>query len=250
MSILVLGATGTVGSVLVSSLLARGEHVIAGVRSPEKLAPQAGLAARRFDYADPATFAPALAGVDRLFLLSPPGHADAYALVAPFLDVALPLVKKVVLMTASGVEYNDEIPLRKLELRVQASGVRHVLLRPTWFSDNFHTFWYAPISQAGVIPLPAADARTAFIDARDIAESAAAALTSDAFDGQAVTLTGPEALTYGEAAELLSQVSPRPIRYTPIDDESFRASLVQAGLPADYAGLLTGLFGLPVATQR
>lgn len=60
------------------------------------------------------------------------------------------------------------------------------------------------------------EGRTRFIDARDIAESAAGALTTDRFDGQAFTLTGPEALTYGDAAALLSTMLGKPIRYTPL----------------------------------
>ena len=84
-----------------------------------------------------------------------------------------------------------------------------MILRPNWFMDNFHTSWLAPIQQAGVIHLPAAGARTSFIDARDIAASEAAG---------------------------------REIRYVPVDDESFIQSLVDAGVPADLARYLAALF--------
>lgn len=77
---------------------------------------------------------------------------------------------------------DDSIPYRQLELKVERSGVPFVILRPNWFSDSFHTYWLAGIKQ-GVIAVPAAQGKSSFIDVRDIAESAAAALSSTKFDG-------------------------------------------------------------------
>jgi uncharacterized protein YbjT (DUF2867 family) len=231
--ILVLGSTGNVGRRLVELLEAAGETVVAASRT----------GAVRFDYSDPATFGPALQGVDRVFLVTPPGHLAAHELLGPFLDAALPVVRKVVLLSADGVQLNDQAPLRQVELRLERSGLPYAILRPNWFMDNFHTFWLAPMRAAGVIPLPAAEARTAFIDARDIAASAAAALQSDAFDNQAFSLSGPEALTYAEAAEVISRHAGRTITYMPIEDGPFVESLTQAGLPADYSQFLAALFG-------
>jgi uncharacterized protein YbjT (DUF2867 family) len=116
-----------------------------------------------------------------------------------------------------------------------------VILRPNWFADNFHTFWLPGIHH-GVIALPAGQGATSFIDARDIAASAAGALTTSRFDGQALNLTGPEALTYAQAAAILSEVAGRSIAYTPIDDEAFIATLTGAGVPADYARFLATIF--------
>ncbi len=130
-----------------------------------------------------------------------------------------------------------------MELFLERSGAPFVILRPNWFMDNFHTSWLPPIQQAGVIPLPAAEARTSLIDSRDIGASAAAALRTDRFDGRAFTLTGPEALTYAEAAAILSKAAGRQIQYVAIDDESFIKSLVEAGVPADLAHYLAALFG-------
>ena len=132
----------------------------------------------RFVFEEPSTYEAALAGVDRVFLLSPPGYADALRLVQPFIDVAGATVSRFVLMTASGVESDEAIPLRKVERAVEATGKRHVILRPTWFMDNFHTFWVHGIKTAGVIALPAAEAKTSLIDARDIADVATTLLRS------------------------------------------------------------------------
>jgi uncharacterized protein YbjT (DUF2867 family) len=109
--------------------------------------------------------------------------------------------------------------------------------------DNFHTFWLPAIQAASVIPLPAGDASSAFIDARDIAASAFAALTTDSFDNQAFSLSGPEALTYEQAAAILSRSAGRTIRYQHVEDSVFIDSLVNAGVPKDYSEFLAILFG-------
>jgi uncharacterized protein YbjT (DUF2867 family) len=114
-------------------------------------------------------------------------------------------------------------------------------LRPNWFADNFHTAWLPGITH-GVIAVPAGDGRSSFIDVRDVAASAAAALTTERFDGRAFDLTGPEAQSYGEAAEVLSRVTGLPIAYTPIDDEAFVRMLTGAGVPPDYAKFLATIF--------
>lgn len=229
--ILVLGATGNVGKPLVQALQSAGETVVAASRSTNG-----------FDYTNPATFAPALEGVDRIFLVTPPGHFAAADLLTPFLDAAFQAPRKFVMLSADGVQFNDEAPLRQVELRIERSGHPYVFLRPNWFMDNFHTFWLAPIQAAGLIPLPAGEARSAFIDAADIAASAAAALLSNKFDNQAYSLTGPAALTYAEAAAVLSKHAGRTIEYRNVDEKQFVESLVQAGIPADYAGFLAVLF--------
>ena len=242
--ILVLGSTGTVGAHLSHLLVSQGHRVKGATRSDTAHSVD-GVDGVRFDFADPDTFATALKGVDGLFVLSPGGHADAYSLIKPFLDAASQSssLKRIVTMTAQGVDFSDEIPLRKLELAVEATGKTFVHLRPSWFNQNFHTYWGHGIREYDAITLPAEDAKVAFIDARDIAASAAAALTRDDIElNRAYVLTGPEALSHGEAAGILSEVLRRDITYTSIDDEAFRAQLQPSGLPQDYIELLVNLF--------
>lgn len=240
--ILVIGSTSNVGRALVQQLSKEGERVRAATRNPSQLKALAGVEPVRFDYADSATFAPALEGSDRVFMIGPPDPTP-HKVMIPFLEAATRVKRKFVLMTAMGVEFNDNGSLRQVELALERSGAAHVILRPNWFMDNFHGSWLAPIREASMIPLPAADARTSLIDARDIAASAAAALRSDEFNGQAFTLTGPEALTYAEAAATLSKAAGSEIRYAAVDDESFVKSAVDAGVPADLARYLATLFG-------
>lgn len=142
-----------------------------------------------------------------------------------------------------GVEVSNQIPFRKLELVVEGSGLPFVHLRPSWFAQNFHTFWGHGVREHGTIALPADDAKVGFIDARDISAAAAAALTREDLElARPFELTGPEALTHAEAATVLSKATGRTIRYEPIGEDQFRAQLAPSGLSAAYIELLVGLF--------
>lgn len=237
--ILVTGATGTVGKQVVKGLIARGEQVIAATRHAT---PVAGAEARAFDITDPATLAGAFAGVDRAYLLVPSGLLGADTLLAPIIDAAAGAGVKVVLQSVFGVDADDEIPYRRAEIRLERSGTRHVILRPNWFSDNFRTYWGPGIRAAGVVAVPAGEGRTSFIDVRDIADAAVAALTTDGFDNRAFNLTGPAAHSYGEAAAILTEALGKPVRYEPVDDATFIGILTGAGVAADYAAFLASIF--------
>ena len=201
----------------------------------------AGAEAVVFDYTRPETFATAFAGVDRAYVMLPAGYVNQKELLLPVIQAAAERRVKVVLQSAFGVDADDAIPYRQVEIALEKSGTPYVILRPNWFSDNFHTFWKAGIAH-GQIALPAGEGKSSFIDVRDIAQSAAAALTTDRFDGQAYNLTGPEAIGYGQAAQLLSAVIGKPVAYTPIDDQAFITMLVGAGVSVDYAGFMAAIF--------
>lgn len=236
--ILVLGATGNVGQPLVQALLARGQHVKAASRSGKPVAGAEGVV---FDYARPETFHAAFDGVDRAYVVLPGGHVNSKELLLPVIQAAAARRVKVVLQTVFGVDADDAIPYRQVEIALERSGTPYVILRPNWFSDNFHNFWKAGIDH-GQIALPAGTGKSSFIDVRDIAESAAVALTTDRFDGQSFNLTGPEAVSYADAAQLLSEVAGKPVRYVPIDDSAFVEALTGAGVARDYADFLASIF--------
>jgi uncharacterized protein YbjT (DUF2867 family) len=236
--VLVLGANGNVGKPLVAALLAMGERVKAATRSGAAVGGAEGVA---FDVTDPATFGPALEGVDRAFLMLPTGYIDAKGLLVPLIETAAARNVKVVLQSVFGVDADDSIPYRQAELVLEKAGVPFVVLRPNWFADNFHLFWKAGIDH-GVISVPAGEGKSSFIDVRDIAVSAAAALTSSAFDGRAFNLTGPEALGYADAARIISGVLGRTVAYEAVDDEAFVAMLTGAGVPEAYARFLASIF--------
>ncbi len=236
--ILVLGAGGNVGIPLVKALVAKGETVKAATRSGKAIAGAEGVV---FDFTDPATFGPAFEDVDRAYVMLPTGYVQSRELLIPVINAAAERKIKVVMQSVFGVEADDSIPYRQVEIALENSGTSYVIFRPNWFSDNFHNFWKAGIDH-GQIAVPAGEGKSSFIDVRDIADCAAAALTSDRFDGNAYSLTGPAALSYAEAAEILSTVTGKTIRYNAIDDDAFIQMLTGAGVADDYAHFLASIF--------
>lgn len=236
--ILVIGSTGTIGTPLVKALLAKGESVKAASRTGKAADGAEGV---RFDYNDASTYTDAFDGVDRLFLILAGGRLDAIDALTPVVEEAARRKVKIVFLSVFGVDADDSIPYRQVELKIIASGAPYVILRPNWFADNFHTYWKAGIEH-GQIAVPAGEGKSSFIDVRDIADSAAAALTSTAFDNKAFNLTGPKALGYGEAAAIISQAIGKPVSYSAVSDDIFIGILTGAGVPQDYAAFLASIF--------
>lgn len=242
---LVIGASGTVGSCVVQGLLARGEQVRAVTSRKDRAGQREGKV--QWVHADLATgdgVAPAFDGVQRAFLLAPPGHADQHAVLRPLIDEAQRRrLEKVVLMTALGANAVETAPLRRAEIALEQSGVPYDIVRPNWFMQNFHTFWLHGINTQGKILLPAGKAKTSFIDARDIADVVVRLLTTDDLNNQAFDITGPQALDHDEVAAILSRVTGKTIRYQEITPEQMNQALLGAGLPADYAAFLVTILG-------
>jgi uncharacterized protein YbjT (DUF2867 family) len=231
---LILGASGNVGSEIARILKQKGESVsLATSRKVEKedqvylnLATGEGLEN-------------AFEGVDRAFLLPPPGYANQDQLINPVIDLAKKYnLKKVVLMTAMGADASDESPMRKAELHLEKSGLKYNIIRPNWFMQNFNTFWIHGILTQQKIFLPVGDAKGSFIDTRDIASVASELLFNDSFDNQAFNITGSEALDHNEVASIISEVTGKNIGYQDITPEAMREGLLGAGLPADYTEFL------------
>lgn len=244
-TILVIGATGNVGRPLVELLAGRGRPVRAATRHPETYDAAPGVEAVAFDYARPETWTAALDGVGRLFLLAQgAGHEPDHAMI-PFLDQAQAAgVGYVVLMTAMGMDTPAmaERGLRKVEVHLIASGVAYTILRPNWFFQNFTGFMGDMIRQQGGLYLPTGHTRSSFIDTRDIAAVAAAALTEDGHDGKAYTLTGSETLGYAEAVAVLSDVAGRAIPYVAITEDDARKALTGAGWPPAEIAIMLFLY--------
>lgn len=241
---LVVGASGTVGSQIVKELSASGAQVRAVTSRKQAAGTREGVEWVQADLATGAGVAEAFEGVDRAFILVPPGYADQYAIAAPLIArAARSKLDKVVLMTAMGAN-TAETPLLRAERALIASGVPYNIIRPNWFMQNFQTFWIQGINQQGKILLPAGNAKTSFIDARDIAAAAVRLLTTHDLDNRDFDLTGPRALDHDEVARVLSKASGREIAYQEIAPETLRQGLVAGGVPADYADFLVAILGL------
>ena len=231
---LVLGATGKTGSRVASRLLARGVPVRTAARSG---------ADARFDWDEPETYAAALQGVDRIYLLGPVMRTDFADQVSVFLDQAEAAgARHVTYLSAYGT---DSAPpgtaMRRVELDLLGrAALTHAILRPAWFMQNFSETFLKPVG--GSIVVPAGDGAEAFVDTDDIAAVAAATLTDpQAHAGAQYALTGPEALTIAEAAKIMSDASGRVIDYRDIDRETWIAGAVAGGVPAQYGAVLSAL---------
>jgi uncharacterized protein YbjT (DUF2867 family) len=231
---LVLGATGKTGSRTTARLLARGLPVRTAARSG---------ADTHFDWDDPGTFAPALDGIKRVYLLGPVMRTDFADQVSVFLDQAEAAgARHVTYLSAYGVDSAPpETAMRSVELDLLGRpGLTHAILRPAWFMQNFSETFLKPIGDAIVVP--AGDGTEAFVDAEDIAAVASATLADpEAHAGAQYALTGPEALTIMEAAKIISDVADRTIAYTDVDRDEWVAAAVAGGVPADYGTVLSVL---------
>jgi uncharacterized protein YbjT (DUF2867 family) len=240
--ILVTGSTGNVGGRLLAHL--EGREVRAATRDPARL--PAGTHAVRFDLDDATTFAPALDGVSRVFLVARPGDDHPERTAFPLVDeMRRQGVEHVVDLSAMGVEGREDIGLRRVERHIEDSGLAFTHLRPNWFMQIFSTMpLLAGIRASGSIRVPAAGARISFVDAADVAAVAAAALTGDRHLNRAYTLTGPEPLAHSDVAGLISAASGREVGYEPISDEETRKALGAAGMPPQRIERLLGFYAL------
>ena len=238
--ILVVGATGTVGSEIVRLLKKDGHSVRSTTsRKVEAFSDQVHL-----NLVTGEGIKAAMEGVDKAFFLSPPGHADQFALLSPLIQEAKRRgLSKVVLMTAMGADADPNSPFRRAEIELERSGLNYNILRPNWFLQNFNSFWVHGIRNQKKILLPAGSAKVSFIDARDIAAVAAKLLTSDEYPNQAFDLTGPEAVDHVQAAAAISKATGLNVTYQEIAPHELRQGLVTAGLPSAYVDFLLVIFG-------
>jgi uncharacterized protein YbjT (DUF2867 family) len=240
MNVLVTTPNGKVGQEVVRQLQAQGVQVRVGAHTVDKARGAfPGAEVVNFDYADEASVREALRGVEALYLASP-GDMPA-APVKRVVDLAREAgIGRVVRLSAMGVQHSDNL-LRDVEQHIEASGLAWTFLRPSWFMQNYSTM-NADMIRSGTLYEPAGDARTSFVDARDIAAVAVAALTGEGHTGQAYTLTGGEALSRDEVTSALSAATGQDVKYVPISDEQFGQAMRGGGAPEAYVGLMTSLY--------
>lgn len=242
-TVLVTGATGNVGSEVVLALAGKA-NIRAAVTDVEKARAKLppGTELVRFDFEDASTFAAAFAGVDRLFLMRPP-HISDPKVIAPSIEAAKAAgVKQIVFLSLQGAESNSIVPHAKIEKLLLTCGVPYTFLRPSFFMQNLTGQHRDEIRQRNEIFVPAGHGRTSFIDVRDIAAVAALTLTEDGHENKAYTLTGSEALTYDEVAQILTEVTGRPVRYANPNLVRFVLQKRREGLAWGFVIVMAGIY--------
>ncbi|MFJ4781448.1 NAD(P)H-binding protein [Streptomyces sp. NPDC088762] len=224
---LVIGGHGKTGRRVAERLTALGRQVRIGSRTGEPA----------FDWHEPATWVPALEGVDRVYVtyypdLAFPGAAeqvDAFAKVAVANGA-----RRLVLLSGRGEEAAGIA-----EDNLKASGADWTIVRSSFFFQNFSESFFLDPVLAGEIALPTGDAVEAFVDAEDIADVVVAALTDDKHIGKTYELSGPRLLSFSDVATELTKATGREIKYISVTNEEYRAALRELGLPEDFADLFT-----------
>jgi len=241
--VLVTGATGVLGKAIVDALLEARLSVRQGVRTPSKASSNVETA--HLDYREPATIAPAVAGASAIVLMAPPLDAEAPALLGPVIAEARRAgVQHIVLISAFGVNHNEQAPLRVVEHLVIDSGVPYTILRPNFLMENFSEGPQANGIRTGdVIPLAAGDGKTSFVSTRDVA-AAVVAVLQQSLAGTELDLTGPEALDHAEVARIISAASGRTIRYQALTEEQMLDGARSHGMPAPAVAYLGMLYGV------
>ncbi|MGX6607386.1 NmrA family NAD(P)-binding protein [Micromonosporaceae bacterium Da 78-11] len=219
--ILVTGASGNVGRHIVNQLVAAGAAVRAAGRSPaaphEASPPEhSAIAWVPFGFAEPDSWAAAFDGVQTMFLLRPPAISNVRRDLLPAVAAAQRAgVQHVVFLSLQGAQRIRIVPHAKVETWLRSSGLDWTFVRPSFFTQNMSTTHAADIRDRDEIVVPAGLGRTAFVDVADVAAVATTALLHpEQHRRQAWTVTGPEALTYVQVAEMLSQILGRTITYT------------------------------------
>ena len=237
-TILVTGAAGTVGSEVVRQLSAKGQI---GIRAAARSANNPTLKDLKsveiveLDYNKPETLATAFKDVNKLFLLTP-FQSDMLDLTSNLVNAAKKSgVKYIIKQSVMGVDAEPGITPgrlhRQAEKIIEKSGIPFSFLRPNFFMQNFVNFYSPMIKSQGALYAPAGDGEVSFVDVRDIAAVAVQAPINDnQHKGQSYNITGPEVLSYGQAAEILSRELGKEIKYVNIPDEDARKGMKDMGM--------------------
>ena len=243
--IVITGATGQLGRLVIQSLLAKlpATQIVAAVRNPARavdLAAQ-GVQIRQADYTDPASLVTAFQGAEKVLLISSSEIGQRAAQHRNVINAA----KKagVSLVAYTSILHADRSPLglaaehAATEAYLRESGMPNVLLRNGWYTENYLAS-VPPALQHGAFIGSAGEGRISSAARADYAEAAAVALTAPAQAGKVYELAGDDSYTLTEFAAELSRQSGKPVPYVNLPEADYKAALLGAGLPEPIANLL------------
>lgn len=234
--ILITGATGTVGTELVTQLVQAGQQVRVLVRDSSK--------ASKFghvvdivegDLLKPETLGAAFVGVDKAFVLCPPGPGLVTMESNAYNAAKQAGIRHIIKLSAAGIETDFFAAApgatwhRESERRLRTLGPAWTILRPGPFASNVIKFW--GISQRGGLFLPIGDGKDSPIDPRDIAAVAVKVLTTLGHEWKIYELTGPELLSGAELVHKVSAVTGKPLKFVDVPEAAWRQGMIDAGFP-------------------
>ncbi len=247
--ILVTGANSNVGSQVVIQLSERGKSVRAGVHSLDKAENVSSTSAElvEMDFNNTETIDRALRGIDRVFYLTPlvPNMVE---MADGFLESAKKTgVKHIVRMSGMGADGENPITLgkmhREVEKKIEDSGIPFTHVRPNSFMQNY-LMYSQTIKEQNAFYAPIENGQVSLVHVRDIGAIAAKVITEDGHEGKGYTVTGPEALSNYQIAEILSRATGRTINYVNVSDDETRKFMKGSGMPDWLIDLLMELLVL------
>lgn len=249
MTIVITGATGHLGRLIVDALLRDGtpaSDIVATGRNIEKLADlQAqGVRVVRADYTDPASLVAAFTGADTLMLVSGTEFGKRAEQHAAAIDAARAAGIQRIVYTSAPKATTSALVLapehKATEEYLQASGIPFTILRNGWYTENYAQ-QAAQAAESGVVLASAGEGRVASASRKDYADAAAAVLVATGHEGRTFELSGDEAWDYTQLAAALTEVLGRPVVYTPVSSQEHLDVLLAAGLDEGTAGFVVAL---------
>jgi uncharacterized protein YbjT (DUF2867 family) len=239
-SILVTGASGNIGSEVVKQLLdvAPAVNIKAAVHSRQnvkKVKDGDRVKVIQIDYNESDTLREALKDVDKLFLLTPDVPNAPNLASNAVTEAKKAGIKQIVKQSVMGADLEADVGTMRLHRQVEdiieQSGIPFTFLRPNEFMQNFVNFHSPSIKGNNAFYIPLEDAKVSLVDVRDIAAVAVKSLIDeDKHKNKMYLITGPEALSYHQVAEILSNATGRKINYVNISDEEARAAMKEIGM--------------------
>lgn len=256
MSVFVIGATGNIGRRVVRCLLDRGTPVTALIRDAEDLPPDSPLAhpgvrVVRGDLREPAALAARAQGCEAVFVLTP--HApNQVELQNAAVDVAADIGAGVVKVSSWGPSVREDSPVPGARRHwitqqyIRKRGLPYTILCPNYFMQVLVNRYAGEVRRSGRLVSPAGTRGISMVDAADVADVAAEALSTGAHWGRVYTLSGGRAITYPEIAERLSQLTGRTVRYHDLSEgDEFAAWMAgenRQQWETDHAAAIFGLY--------
>ncbi len=231
--ILVTGSTGNVGSQLIPALREAGERVRALVHDESKGQPLRDIGAEVVvgDMESPETLGKAVAGVDKVYLITSGGQTgatQARSLIEAVKSVGrLPIVRQTGFGSSKSriIQQHEEI-----EKLLEASGLPYTLIKPTFFMQNM-MMAAQTVASDGMVYMPFKNGRLGMIDVRDVVDVAFKVLTSAGHDGKTYVLTGPASISLHDVADGLTKALGKQVTYVDVPPEAAREAIVGMGIP-------------------
>jgi uncharacterized protein YbjT (DUF2867 family) len=241
----ITGATGNIGSIVVDRLLARGERLRVFVRDADKARARWGdrVEIAVGDLSDAASLAEATRGADTLFLVTSGPDLATRDREAAGAAKAARVQRLVKLSSFDARQQNVGTGVwhARGEAAIRASGIDFVFVQPSGFMSNA-LYWASSIRSEGVVRSATGDGKIPFIHPLDIAEVATRALTTAELDGQALPLSGPEALSYAEMTAKIAAAIGKPLRFEAISEDEARAQQSAWNAPAPLVEARLSIF--------